>query len=179
MFKHIPNLLTILRLILVPVFPIVYFSSAPSGRMIALAVFIIAGITDVLDGYIARRYNLTTVVGTILDPLADKLMLLTTLTCLYLSGHIPLIIILIIYLKELTLVIAGVIMYFHKEKLVTPSNFFGKLATAIFSVAIVMTMLVPNGDFHIVLLYIALVFKLIAFSSYIIHFFTHTKKQMS
>lgn len=179
MLKHIPNLLTLMRLILVPVFPMVYFSASPSAMMMALGIFIIAGITDILDGYIARRYNLTSIIGTALDPLADKLMLLTTLTCLYLSGHLPVIILIIMYLKELTLVATGLYMYFHKSKIVIPSNIFGKLATVVFSIAVVLTMLRPDGQLHIILLYSALLFKLIAFSSYAIHFFTHTKKQMS
>lgn len=178
MLKHIPNILTIIRLILVPVFAFVYFSPMPNARSLALAIFIIAGITDVLDGYIARRYNLVSVVGTALDPLADKLMLLTTLTCLFISGHLPFIVLIIMYLKELTLMISGLIMYFHKEKIVVPSNIFGKLATVIFFIAVILTMLIPTGSFHIILLYIALIFKLIAFGSYVIHFFTTTKKQM-
>jgi cardiolipin synthase len=179
MFKHIPNLLTILRLILVPVFALVYFSDKPNAMYLSLAIFIIAGITDVLDGYLARRYNLTSIVGTALDPLADKLMLLTALTCLYLSGHLPLVILTIMYLKEFTMMITGIYMYFHKEKIVVPSNVFGKLATVIFSLAVILTMLLPQGNFHIILLYIALLFKLIAFTSYTIHFFKNTKKQMS
>lgn len=179
MLKHIPNLLTLMRLILVPVFPMVYFSASPSAMIMALGIFIIAGITDVLDGYIARRFKITSVIGTALDPLADKLMLLTSLTCLYLSGHLPVIILIVMYLKEATLVVTGLYMYFHKSKVVVPSNIFGKLATAVFSIAVVLTMLTPEGQFHILLLYIALLFKLVAFGSYAIHFFTHTKKQMS
>jgi len=179
MFKHIPNMLTILRLILVPIFAIVYFSDHPQARFIALGIFIFAGITDVLDGYIARRYDLTSVVGTALDPLADKLMLLTTLTCLYISGYLPFIILAIMYLKEFTLMIAGIIMYFQKEKIVTPSNIFGKLATVIFSIAVILTIIKPTGSLHIILLYGALLFKLTAFGSYIIHFFKHTKKIMN
>lgn len=178
MLKHIPNILTIIRLILVPIFAVVYFSSMPSARSIALGIFIIAGVTDVLDGYIARRFELVSVIGIALDPLADKLMLLTTLTCLYFSGHLPFLVLGIMYLKEFTMMITGIIMYFHKEKIVVPSNIFGKLATAIFFIAVILTMLIPEGTFHITLLYIALLFKLIAFASYIILFFTKTKKQM-
>jgi cardiolipin synthase len=168
-----------MRLILVPIFAKIYFSDHPSAMLQALGIFIIAGITDVLDGFIARRFNLTSVLGTALDPLADKLMLLTALTCLYLSGHLPLLILGIMYLKEFTLMIVGIYMYFHKEKIVVPSNIFGKLATVVFSIAVVLTMLMPSGRLHLVLLYMALLFKLIAFVSYTIHFFTHTKKQMS
>ncbi|MBN2897426.1 MAG: CDP-diacylglycerol--glycerol-3-phosphate 3-phosphatidyltransferase [Clostridia bacterium] len=178
MYKYIPNLLTILRLLLVPVFPMVYFSGSKTAMTHALFIFIIAGFTDFLDGYIARRFNLTSVVGTALDPLADKLMLLTTLTCLYLSGYLPLVIIAIMYLKELTMMLTGLYMYFRKEKLVVSSNIFGKLATLIFSIAVVLTMLKPTGQLHLILLYTALLFKLTAFSSYAIHFFKHTSKVM-
>lgn len=176
MLKHIPNILTVIRLLLVPLFAYVYFLPVDNAKTIALIVFIIAGITDVLDGYIARRYQLVSAVGTALDPLADKLMLLTTLTCLYISAYLPFIILAIMYLKEFTLMISGIIMYFQKEKTVVPSNIFGKLATVIFSVAIILTFLRPNDTLQIVLLYIALIFKLIAFGSYIINFMKLKKK---
>lgn len=170
MLKYIPNTLTVIRLLLVPTFAYVYFSGWDNAHLMALIIFITAGITDVLDGYIARRYQLISVVGTALDPLADKLMLLTTLTCLYISGYLPFVILAIMYLKEFTLMISGIIMYFHKEKMVIPSNVFGKLATVIFSVAVILTFMLPDGIFHIILLYIALVFKLIAFASYVRHY---------
>lgn len=178
MFKHIPNLLTILRLLLVPVFPVVYFSTTPNAMYYALGIFIVAGITDVLDGYIARKYQLTSVIGTALDPLADKLMLLTALTCLYMSSHLPLIILVIMYIKEFTMMLTGVYMYFHKENVVVASNLFGKLATVIFSLAVVLTMLLPHSQFHIVLLYIALLFKLMAFTSYTLNFFKNAKSKL-
>ena len=176
MLKHIPNILTVIRLLLVPLFAYVYFLPVDNAKTIALIVFIIAGITDVLDGYIARRYQLVSAVGTALDPLADKLMLLTALTCLYISAYLPFIILAIMYLKEFTLMISGIIMYFQKEKTVVPSNIFGKMATVIFSVAIILTFLRPNDTLQIVLLYIALIFKLIAFGSYIINFMKLKKK---
>ncbi len=117
MLKHIPNILTTIRLFLVPLFALIYFSSMPNAMAISLAIFVIAGITDVLDGYIARRFELISAIGIALDPLADKLMLLTTLTCLYISGYLPFIILAIMYIKEFTMMITGVFMYFQKEKL--------------------------------------------------------------
>ena len=77
--KHIPNILSILRLMLVGVFIYTYFNV---GKYVALTVFIFAGATDVLDGILARKFNWITNVGKILDPIADKSMQITVLICL-------------------------------------------------------------------------------------------------
>ena len=73
---NIPNLLTGIRFLLIPVFFLVFYSDMPNNITAATFVFILAGITDILDGYIARRYNMVTRWGIVFDPLADKLMLL-------------------------------------------------------------------------------------------------------
>lgn len=98
--KHTSNILTSLRLLLVPVFPAVYFASHPKSHFIAMCVFLVAGFTDFLDGYIARRYQMVTALGTVLDPLADKLMLLTVLITLNISGTLPLWVVVLIVVKD-------------------------------------------------------------------------------
>ena len=82
---NIPNLLTIIRFILIPLFVYFYFSNEQFSLEIAAIVFILSGITDTLDGYIARRFNQVTRLGTVLDPLADKLMLITVLASVTMS----------------------------------------------------------------------------------------------
>ena len=74
---NIPNLLSIFRLALIPVFAVVIFSPIPNSALWACLIFLLSGATDVLDGYIARKYNMITNVGKVLDPLADKLMQIT------------------------------------------------------------------------------------------------------
>ena len=165
--KNIPNLLTAIRLILVPIFPILYFSNLENAHYFALIIFIIAGFTDFLDGYIARKYDIITPFGTAFDPLADKLMLLTALFSLYLDRYIPLWVLVIMLIKECILILSGVFLYTRKEKVIIPANLFGKMATVIFSLAVVLLLITPNADWLQVLLILAVGFKLIAFSSYV------------
>lgn len=164
--KNIPNILTALRLILVPIFPFVYFSSMENAHYFALIIFIIAGFTDFLDGYIARKYNFITPFGTAFDPLADKLMLLMALLSLYRDGVVPLWILLVMFLKEMFMIFTGIYLFLRKEKLVIPANVFGKLATAVFSLSVVLLILTPDTAWLQYLLILAVGFKLIAFSSY-------------
>ena len=166
--KNIPNILTLIRLLLVPVFPILYFSSYPNALIYALIIFVIAGITDLLDGYIARKYDFVTQIGIVFDPLADKLMLLTALTCLYIDAFIPLWVLIVMYIKELFMICAGLILFFKKEKEVMPANVFGKLATMMFSLAVVLILISPDTNIFQYLIIFAVSLKMLAFSSYVI-----------
>lgn len=87
---NVPNKLSILRIILVPLMVFFYLASfIPIGKIIALIIFILAALTDMLDGYIARKYNLVTDLGKLLDPIADKLLVLGALLLLIVEGVIP------------------------------------------------------------------------------------------
>lgn len=133
---NIPNALTLVRFLLLGLYPFLYFNKGmPYNKIWAFAVFLIAGLTDALDGYIARRYNLITKWGKLMDPLADKLMLLTVLGCYFIDGIIKLWVILIIALKEL-LMIAGAAFLLKNRKVVVQANIYGKLATFLFYIAI-------------------------------------------
>ena len=92
LFSHvwtIPNVLTMIRLLLVPVFVVVYFRTSAEPKYAALAIFAAASLTDMLDGYLARKLNQITDFGKLFDPLADKLMVLTALVCQGIAGVIP------------------------------------------------------------------------------------------
>ena len=167
MFKYIPNILTVIRLILVPFFPIAYFSHSPNNHLIALTIFIVAGITDFLDGYIARRFNLATRLGSVLDPLADKAMLLTAIISLYIGGALPLIIPIIVVGKELLMVYGGLFVYFKRKKTVIPANNVGKGATILYTVAVFVTILAPMSILSILLLSSAVILKLVAMGVYL------------
>ena len=84
--KNIPNILSFIRLCLVAVFAVLFFSGYTGW---ALIVFLVAGATDVIDGFLARRYNWITNLGKILDPLADKTMQCMVLVCLCIDKYIP------------------------------------------------------------------------------------------
>ncbi len=125
--KYLPNILSVIRLCMVPVFVILFLNGNIPAAVI---VFILAGATDVLDGYIARRFNCTSTLGKVLDPLADKLLQLSAFLCLWYRDYVPFWMPLIYFAKELATAI-GALVIFRKTKFVVKSNFFGKLATVL------------------------------------------------
>ncbi|MCK9444394.1 MAG: CDP-diacylglycerol--glycerol-3-phosphate 3-phosphatidyltransferase [Tissierellaceae bacterium] len=131
----IPNILTILRILLIPVYLYFFYSNLSNSFLLAGLVFILAGISDILDGYIARKYNMTTKLGIILDPAADKLMTFTILISFISKGIIPFWILTAIGIKEVIMILGGSILYLFKGKQVLPSNKYGKVATTSFYVA--------------------------------------------
>ena len=137
---NLPNSLSLFRLILVPVFIVVFFLGGEYSYIWAIAVYVLAEVTDCLDGYIARKYNKITRLGRILDPLADKLMVMSVLTAMSLSDMIPLVIAILYVVKE-TLQILGSVLLLRYIKDMPPSNIWGKTATVLFYAAITVSML--------------------------------------
>lgn len=132
---NIPNLLTILRIFLVPIYLLVFFSNIEDKLFMSGLIFLLAGITDLLDGKIARKYNLVTKLGIILDPIADKMMTFAVLISFTYGGFIPFWILIALGIKEILLILGGGILYLFKEKQVLASNKYGKLATVSFYAA--------------------------------------------
>lgn len=159
---NIPNILTIFRILLIPIFIAIFFSNNANSLLLAVLIFLLAGLTDVLDGYIARKYNLITKWGTVMDPLADKLMLLTVLTCLVIKNYIPIWILIVITLKEAALIISGTFLY--KKDTVIPANKFGKISTLLFYIAIFIFSFDRSVGKY--LLYTAVISALIALINY-------------
>ena len=133
---NIPNILTMLRVALIGVF---IWQYAIGHRYWAMGVFLLAGATDFLDGYIARKHNLVTNFGKLMDPLADKLMLVTALACLMSSGLVPLWVVLVVVAKELVMVVGGYWML--RQGTVVQAHIIGKAATVVFVIAVVATFL--------------------------------------
>lgn len=132
MAKHIPNILTVARFFLIPF--IIYFL-VMDQYLLAFIFLTISGLTDVLDGFIARKFNFITNFGKLIDPLADKATQIAVLLTLAFKNIIPFWMILIVALKEATM-IAGASFLYGKE-LVVSSKWYGKLSTVLFYVAIV------------------------------------------
>ena len=130
----IPNVLTMIRMILIPVFVVLFFSGL---KMAALAVFCAASFTDFLDGFLARKLNQVTDFGKLFDPLADKLMVLTAMVCQTFWGPLPLVAVLIVALKELVMVFGG--MFMLSRNVVVYSNIYGKAAQVGFIAALVLS----------------------------------------
>lgn len=171
---NIPNLLTLLRLALIPVF--VVFFEILHNPLAGAIVFIIAAFTDWLDGFLARRWNQISDFGKVMDPLADKLMLVTALICMARNDMVPWIIVVFVLAKEAMMIIAGIILY-HK-KVVVYSKLCGKIATVAFTVAVAVSflqLLIRGSAIKVisnVLFAIAIGFAVLAFAQYVIDFWS-------
>ena len=158
---NIPNILTIVRFILIPLFAL----SLLNGQYIAAAcIFIAAGLTDVLDGYIARRYDMITSWGKLADPAADKFMVITALTVLTIQGKIHIAVIVIMVAKEIMMGIGSLIIYRNNRR-IQSAGWFGKLATVVFYCAIVLIIL--GSPYAGTLISLAVAAALFAFARYL------------
>ncbi|WP_248929396.1 CDP-alcohol phosphatidyltransferase family protein [Paenibacillus hamazuiensis] len=129
---NVPNLLTICRFILIPVYLLVF----SSGHIkTAFLVLLIAGLTDVLDGYIARTRKLVTQLGSMLDPLADKSMMITVILSLVFSGMIPWEAAMAMFVRDAGMIAGSAFFHFRGKKTV-PANAMGKLTTVLYYIAI-------------------------------------------
>ena len=144
--KHIPNILSSLRIVMVGVFAWLFLSARiPVHYLWALGVFVLAFLTDVLDGFLARTFNWITPVGKLLDPLADKLMAITALVVILIgkAGQslfwIYLALVILVGVKEILMVVGGMIML--KQRKVAYSDWYGKTATGLFAFGTVLTLL--------------------------------------
>lgn len=126
----VPNVLSFIRILLVFAFVAAFFSKSEYNYIIAAVIFVISGATDVADGFIARRFNMISYFGKIIDPFADKLTQVTVSLCIAIK-HRELIVLFAVYLiKELLMGIGGVIILKSGKKIAS-SKWFGKAATCV------------------------------------------------
>ncbi len=164
MLKQVPNALTIARFFLIP---FVVFFLVKDNYLLTFVFLTISGLTDVLDGFIARKFDLITNFGKLVDPLADKATQIAILTTLALKDIIPIWIIIIIFLKEFAM-IAGASFLYGKD-LVVSSRWYGKLATVLFYISIVSSLIVREFNlysFDIYIYYLALFFTIFSLIMY-------------
>ncbi|WP_010499435.1 CDP-alcohol phosphatidyltransferase family protein [Paenibacillus elgii] len=131
---NLPNVLTVCRFVLIPVYLVVFGAGYIKS---AFFVLLIAGLTDVLDGYIARKRNLVTELGSMLDPLADKLMMITVILSLVFSQMISWQAAGAMFLRDAGMIVGSAIFHFRGKKTV-PANAMGKLTTVMYYVAILL-----------------------------------------
>lgn len=167
---NIPNMITILRLLLIPVYLYFFYSNLDNNILLAGLVFILAGISDVADGYIARKYDLSTKLGVVLDPIADKLMTFTILISFTTKGIIPLWILVALGIKEIMMILGGATLYLFKGKQTVSSNKYGKIATLSFYAATLSIVFKLPEILSTVLFVLTVVLNLIAFINYLIIF---------
>lgn len=179
--KHIPNALTILRFILIP---FIIFYIVKDEYLKAFIFLTISGLTDILDGTIARKFNFITNFGKLIDPLADKATQICILVTLALKDVIPIWILVVVFIKEFAM-ISGASFLYGKE-LVVSSKWYGKLSTVLFYLAIVASFfirtwnsiaLVPSNsvallpEFDIYIYYLALVSTIFSLIMYYLTFY--------
>ncbi|MEG2882328.1 MAG: CDP-diacylglycerol--glycerol-3-phosphate 3-phosphatidyltransferase [Christensenella sp.] len=134
-----PNILTILRMLLIPCFIVFYFTGLPCWNIIAAIIFIVAAFIDWLDGHLARKHNQVSDFGKLWDPIADKLLVLAALLLLMDMGKVGFIAVLIIEAREL--IIGGIRSVAASKGVVIAADMSGKLKTVVQFVAIVLLLL--------------------------------------
>ena len=169
MFKYVPNILTIIRFLLIP---LILHSVIIGNYLLAFILFTISGITDIADGFIARKFNLISTFGKLMDPLADKLTQLSMLTILVLKNMIPVWILIVVAIKEIVMVCGASFLY--GKDVVVYSRWYGKLATVLFYLAIVCSLLLKQfnitnwlADLDLYLYYLALITTVFALVMYV------------
>ena len=175
--QNIPNILTIIRILLIP---FIIISILNDEYIMALIFFLLSGTTDILDGFIARKFNLITNLGKLLDPLADKLTQISTLVTITVKGIIPYWILLIIFSKEI-LMVCGASFLYGKDTVVS-SKWFGKLSTVVLYIAIFLSIVIiyfnlPN-EYIMINMYIYILAIISTVFSLIMYFKTFYSKDL-
>lgn len=182
----LPNILTYIRILCVPFFIwILMDKSIPYNTYIAFGIFIFASLTDLIDGFIARYFNMVSDIGKITDPIADKLLQVSTLICFTILGKVPWIFPLIYCIKETYMVLGGsAIVKIFKSQYVLQSNLFGKGATCLNSLGVVLAFF--KGEVNraydiavIVILILGATFAVITAIIYTIQFFKFRKIELA
>ena len=166
---NLPNKLTVLRMVLVPFFVATLLLSKTNDTLkwVALALFVIASLTDFADGYIARKYNLITNFGKFMDPLADKILTVSGMICLIELGRIPSWIVVIIVAREF--IISGFRLIAAENGVVIAANSWGKFKTT-FQMFMIILMIMNIPQLQIVtniVMWIALALTIISLVTYI------------
>lgn len=168
---NLPNKLTILRVILIPFFLVfLMVDGIPAGKWIALAIFIVASITDTLDGQIARRKNLVTNFGKFMDPLADKLLVCSAMIALVDMDRIPAWVVIIIIAREF--IISGFRLVASDNGVVIAAGWWGKVKTVVQMIMVIFLICNFGGSIATVveniLIYAALALTVISLIDYLV-----------
>ncbi len=166
---NLPNKLTMFRVILIPFFIVFLLASpTPYDKWIALVIFIIASLTDLLDGKIARKYNLVTNFGKFMDPLADKLLVCSALICLIELDKIPSWMVIVIIAREF--IISGFRLVASDNGVVIAASYWGKFKTT-FQMVAVCLLIADIAALTVVtqiILWIAVVLTVVSLTDYLI-----------
>ena len=171
MKMNLPNKLTIMRVLLIPFF--VFFMLVPIvpySNYIAVAIFVIASLTDLADGQIARKYNLVTNFGKFMDPLADKLLVCSALICLVATEQLAAWMVIVIISREF--IISGFRLVASDNGVVIAASYWGKFKTTFQMLMIIVLILNFPGRFFeilgVILIWVALILTVVSLCDYLI-----------
>ena len=166
---NLPNKLTLMRIAMTPLFMAAMLIEFPHHYLVALLLFVLASITDALDGYIARKYNLITNFGKFMDPLADKLLVCSAMICLIELGRLPAWIVIIIIAREF--IISGFRLVASDNGIVIAASYWGKFKTVSQMFMIMLLILHPEGTVFFwleqILIYVSLILTVVSLLDYI------------
>ena len=167
---NLPNKLTVLRVLMIPFFVVFMLMNIVPGmdKWIALAIFVVASLTDLLDGKIARKYNLVTNFGKFMDPLADKLLVSSAMICLVEMGRLPAWIVIIIISREF--IISGFRLVASDSGIVIAASYWGKFKTVLQMVMIIVMIMDLGPSFAMletILIYVALILTVVSLIDYV------------
>ncbi len=167
---NLPNKLTIARVIMIPFFVFFLLTQAggSAGKWIALGIFIAASLTDLLDGYIARKYDLVTNFGKFMDPLADKLLVCSALICLVAKQHLAAWMAIVIISREF--IISGFRLVASDNGKVIAASYWGKFKTTfqMLMVCLMIADIAPLSLLTQIVMWIALILTVISLADYIV-----------
>ncbi len=166
---NLPNKLTMFRVVLIPFFIVfLLVPTIPAGKWIALAIFIVASLTDLLDGRIARKYNLVTNFGKFMDPLADKLLVCSALICLIELQRIPSWMVVLIIAREFT--ISGFRLIAADNGVVIAASYFGKFKTTFQMIAVCLLIadIEALQSVTLIILWIAVILTVVSLVDYLV-----------
>lgn len=137
---NLPNFITILRIVLIPFFiiAVVY-----GYQLFAIGIFVAAAITDALDGFIARAFNMQTQLGTYLDPIADKLLLMSSIIVMTVVGKVPLWLVILIVSRDVIILTGCILIYLLYDNLPVRPSILGKATTFLQLSLIMLVLLAP------------------------------------
>lgn len=169
----IPNLLSLFRLVLIPVYAAVYLNATENYHFLLAGVILaVSCLTDMVDGKIARKYNMITTLGKVLDPLADKLTQLTLTICLSMKYPVLYPVLGLFIMKELFQLVLGVV-FLRKGKMLPGALMAGKVCTTVLFVSLIVLVLMPdiNPAAVTVIAIVDAAFLTISFISYAMAYF--------
>lgn len=176
----IPNMLSLFRLVLLPIYAYIYLNATQDYQyLIAGSIMAVSCLTDMIDGKIARRFNMISTLGKILDPLADKITQFTLILCLSLKYPVLLTVLALFLAKDLFQLVLGLINL-RRGKMLPGALMAGKVCTTVLFISLIALVLFPNIDSRVVnvIAIIDMVFLAVSFVSYILAYFgKHTKVQ--